>query len=77
MAMFKDSALLRQNQSDVFDEIHAPRTPSPFSGIYRCDGCGYETASTENHPLPSQNHLAHPSHIAIKWRLIVCAQSNS
>lgn len=74
MAMYKNPELLKHNQSNVFDILHGARASTPFSGIYRCDGCGYETVSTENHPLPFLHHRLHPQNTPIQWRLVVVAQ---
>ncbi|WLI87699.1 hypothetical protein Q4S45_13205 [Massilia sp. R2A-15] len=72
MAIYKQAEVVRQNQSPAFDAIHAPRTPTPFSGIYRCEACGFEIVSSEDHPLPAL-HRQHPANLPIQWRLVVYA----
>ena len=72
MAQYKYAAFLSQNSNNVFDVLHAPGAPTPFSGIYRCVVCGREDVSTFNHPLPPQNHHIHPTgQGSIRWQLIV------
>lgn len=73
MAMYKRNELVRQNQSPAFDALHPPRTPTPFSGIYRCEVCGFEIVSAEDHPLPVLMHRQHPEGRPIQWRLVVYA----
>ena len=56
------------------DEGHAPGTIAPYSGIYRCWGCGREVVSLAAQPLPPQTHHQHnAAHGPIRWRLIVYA----
>lgn len=72
MAYYKYGQFLAQDQSDGFDQINHPGTPTPFSGIYRCEGCGKSIVSTKTHPLPAQNHHQHTgTQGAIRWRLTV------
>jgi hypothetical protein len=74
MASYKHAQYLTKNESGVFDLNHQPGTPTPFSGIYRCMGCGREDVSTETHPMPPQNRHQHTmAQGAIRWRLIVYA----
>ena len=76
MALYKDSRYLSKSTSDAFDAIHNPGVATPFSGIYRCEGCGDEIASNKGNPLPPQNHHQHgPAQGQIKWRLVVFAQT--
>ena len=74
MASYKHAGFLAQTTSTKFDETHSPGYSTPFSGIYRCEGCGLELVSEESKPLPPQNHHQHtPSQGAILWRLVVHA----
>lgn len=74
MAWYKCAEYLQKNRSDGFDTDHVPGAPTPYSGIYRCMGCGREAVSEENKPLPPQNHHQHPNpQGAIRWRMIVYA----
>lgn len=74
MAWYKYILYLAQNTSNVFDETHTPGSVTPYSGIYRCLGCGREDVSTHGHPLPPQNHHQHTQQQgAIHWRLAVIA----
>ena len=55
-----------------FDDVYSPGGTVPWSGIYRCVGCGREVVHTIGKPLPPQNHHQHASSQGeIKWRLIV------
>jgi len=72
MALYKYSQILRQVDNPQFDKIYEPGEKTPWSGIYRCEGCGKEIVHTETHPLPPQNHHQHtPVQGKIRWRLIV------
>lgn len=72
LAVFKYQQYLAQINSVAFDHIHRPGQATPFSGIYRCEGCGINEVSTQGHPLPPQNHHQHTFlQGAIRWRLAV------
>lgn len=74
MATYKHGQYLQQNNSDAFDQENPPGHAAPFSGIYRCMGCGREIASNEKQPLPPQNHHQHGQHQgSIRWKLITYA----
>jgi hypothetical protein len=71
---YKNIAYLTQLNSPEFDQLHAPGTAAPHSGIYRCEGCGHSIASNLANPLPPQNHHHHsPAQGQIRWRMIVWA----
>jgi hypothetical protein len=75
MAIYKNPSVLTKSEDVAFDAIHAPGGAAPFSGIYKCEGCGYEVASNHGQPLPPQNHHQHPANLgAIRWRLVVFAE---
>jgi hypothetical protein len=72
MAWYKNPAYLTQVNFSGFDALHSPGTLAPYSGIYRCEGCGKEAVSTLGHHLPPQNHHQHTyAQGSIRWRLIV------
>lgn len=72
MAIYKYPQALTQIDHQAFDEIHPPGTPAPFSGIYRCEGCGHEIVEVKGRPLPPQNHHRHTLQQGhIRWRLVV------
>jgi hypothetical protein len=72
MALYKDPNILQQWDNESFDELHEPGAIVPWSGIYRCQGCGHEVVHTIERPLPPQDHHQHkPAQGAIRWRLIV------
>lgn len=74
MATYKYAQFLARVDHDAFDKIHSPGAAAPFSGIYRCEGCGSEVASNESQPLPPQNGHQHGNeHGSIRWRLVVYA----
>lgn len=78
MALYKFSQYLATSTSAAFDAINTPGTSTPHSGVYRCEGCGHEVASNAGNPLPPQNH--HQQAVnqgAIRWRLVVYAQTGS
>jgi hypothetical protein len=67
---YKHSEFLKQSNHAAFDALHEPGAPTPYSGIYRCEGCGRFEASVKPHPLPPQNHHQHtPQQGRIRWRL--------
>lgn len=71
MAYYKNANFLSQEFGPEFDIVHTPGVQTPFSGIYRCTGCGKSITSTHLHPLPAQNHEQHPPGVPIRWQLIV------
>ncbi|HEY0976979.1 MAG TPA: hypothetical protein VGE21_05870 [Flavobacteriales bacterium] len=72
MARYQHTSHVRMVADAIFEELHAPGTPAPHSGIYKCMGCGWEVASNNHQPLPPQNHAQHdPKEGDIRWRLIV------
>jgi hypothetical protein len=75
MAYYKYPKYLTQNNDAAFDQIHNAAAATPYSGIYRCEGCGHEVTSVSGHPLPPQNHHQHTrAQGTIRWRLIVTDQ---
>lgn len=78
MAIYRYEEFLAKTGNEEFDKLHQPGAPAPYSGIYRCMGCGREVASNEGQPLPPQNHHQHTTNQgAIRWRLIVYAGSQA
>jgi len=72
MAIYKYPQFVSQHNSPAFDAVNSASTPTPYSGIYRCEGCGKNIVSTEGHHLPPQNHHQHtPAQGTIRWRLVV------
>jgi hypothetical protein len=72
MAYYKYLQLLSNQQGAEFDTLHHPAQVTPFSGIYRCEGCGLSITSVNSHPLPPQNHHQHSlQQGTIRWRLAV------
>jgi hypothetical protein len=72
MAHYKYSKDLTQLNGREFDDIHQPGAATPFSGIYRCEGCGWSITSLRLQPLPPPDHHEHAaSQGAIRWRLVV------
>lgn len=75
MAVYRYSKFLEPSSHKAFDQIHHPGQATPYSGIYRCEGCGINEVSTYGHPLPPQNHHQHStSQGAIRWRLVVATK---
>lgn len=74
MAFYKSGSYLQLINDSSFDAEHRPGSTTPFSGIYRCMGCGREMVSEADKPFPSQNYHQHaPAQGAIRWKLIVFA----
>lgn len=75
MALFQDSTVVRRVTNPEFDPVYKPGDQTPFSGIYRCLGCGHEVVSEHSRPFPPQNHPQHtPSQGSIRWKLVVYAE---
>lgn len=69
---YKYPQWLTQSTDVKFDQVHEPGSATPYSGVYRCEGCGKEATSVHSHPLPPQNHHQHePAQGRILWRLAV------
>lgn len=76
MAQYKNASYLTQSTSTAFDTVHPPGARVLNSGIYRCDGCGEEISHTKEQILPPQNHHQHTAtQGAIRWRLVVYAET--
>jgi len=72
MATYKYSQYLNPLNHAAFDTITLVGQKAPYSGLYRCEGCGHEIVSTYGNTLPPQNHPQHSvAQGAIRWRLIV------
>ena len=78
MALFKYPNQFKQDQSTAFDQIHRPGQLTPYSGIYRCQGCGVEIVSEYNKPFPPTRScpLHHPNGKSgtVTWRLVAFAE---
>jgi len=71
MAYYKYAQFLTQQAGSEYDGVHQPGALTPFSGVYRCTGCGLSSTSIKDHPLPPQNHHQHASTTAlIRWQLV-------
>jgi hypothetical protein len=72
MAFFKYFIHLHQSDEPIFDQIYEPESRTPYSGLYRCTGCGGEIVSESGRPFPSHNHHRHePEQGSIRWQLLV------
>jgi hypothetical protein len=72
MAIYKNANYVTLDNSVAFDAVHNAGVPTPYSGIYRCEGCGKNDVSTRGHPLPPQNHHQHTAiQGTVRWRLVV------
>ncbi len=76
MAIYKYARYLSRSLHSVFDRTHAPGEEARHSGIYRCDGCGREIVAGALQRLPAAGDHAHaPTQGAVRWRLVVYAQT--
>lgn len=72
MSVYKFERFLRHSNDNIFDDVHAAGAVAPRSGIYRCDGCGYEITLSEVKALPGPTHHEHtPKQKLVRWKLIV------
>jgi hypothetical protein len=76
---YKDFRYFNQNANPAFDVLHRPAGTVPSSGIYRCEGCGFESSNTRGHVFPPavrgcQQHAAGWSKVGVVvWRLVAAA----
>ena len=79
MPNFKNGSFFNTNLAPEFDRVLTPGTPTPVSGIYRCDSYGFEAVSTAGHPLPPAELCGQHSsswrcnHGLVRWRLVAAA----
>jgi len=79
MPNYADGTYFTQRDTSTFNQVFAPGTPAPASGIYRCDACGFEASSTVGHPLPPARDCgAHGARWRcarghVRWRLVAAA----
>ena len=74
MAIYKYERHLIRSGDAIYDTDQRPGGPAPYSGIYRCQGCGREVIAHRGEVLPAASHHQHtPNQGAIRWRLAVCA----
>lgn len=75
MALYKDGNYLTKSDDKAFDILTGPGEETPYSGIYRCEGCGHEIGAIHGKVMPPQNHHQHTSgQGTIRWKMIVYAQ---
>jgi len=78
MAWYKYERFLKRSSADAYDKVMTPGQSTPYSGIYRCEGCGREVASNSGNPLPPQNHHQHLAvQGQVRWRLVVYADHDA
>lgn len=79
MPNYKVPQYFHQNSASTFDEVHAPGSIAPASGVYRCESCGFEAVSTQGHRLPPELNCVHHSAAwicnagRVLWRLVAAA----
>jgi len=72
MALYKYAEFFQQSNHQAFDLLHNPGALTPHSGVYRCHGCGQETAEVMGRPLPLEDHHQHTrAQGQIQWQLVV------
>jgi hypothetical protein len=70
MVLYKYAHYFTTSNHAAFDTIGEPGTPTQWSGIYRCEGCGKAITSIAGNTLPPQNHHQHTAMQGrIRWRL--------
>jgi hypothetical protein len=77
MATYKYPQYLVKLDHSAFDAVHLPGQVPPFSGIYRCTGCGREVVAEQGRQLPPQNHHQHAMQLGpVQWQLLAFADHN-
>ena len=72
MAVYKNIDFLRHSTHLAFDTVAASGTVSPFTGIFRCLGCGREIAAATGTILPGEDHHMHRvEQGSVVWQLVV------
>lgn len=72
MANFKYAGFLTLDKGAEFDRLHEPNSEAPFSGVYRCDGCGISATFLRGQKIPVQpQHKHNGSQGKVRWRLVV------
>jgi hypothetical protein len=72
--LWKDGPTYQKAQAtdSAFTTITPAGHTAPYSGLYRCVGCGHIVVSTAGNHMPPQNHPQHSvSQGAIRWELVV------
>ncbi|QQE07803.1 hypothetical protein IC580_05575 [Cupriavidus sp. ISTL7] len=71
MPFCNDTRYFTQEEDPAYELVLAPGAQAPYSGIYRCEGCGSSAISPREQPLPPPNHHVHGAlQGQIRWRLI-------
>lgn len=84
MPNYRDGSVFNHRPNDSnFETLHRPGALAPFSGIYRCQNCGFEAVSTRGKSLPpesdcSQHGINHGSswpnsYGNVVWKLVAAA----
>ena len=72
MAEYKYPQFMIASNNPAFDQLYNPGAVTPYSGIYRCRGCGHEITHVSGRALPPQNHHVHQANQGpIQWFLAV------
>ena len=66
-----DTCYFSTSINHVFYETFTPGSEVPYSGIYRCTGCGSEIACNKGDVFPPENNDQHTSGEPIRWKLLV------
>lgn len=71
MVYYKNKMYFEESDHTAFDTLTGPGQSTPYSGIYRCEGCGHEVSANVGNPMPPQNHHQHTqTQGSIRWRLV-------
>jgi hypothetical protein len=75
MAVFQEHMFVKRIEHRAFDRLIKPPDRALYTGIYRCESCGYEDIIWQGTELPDDNHTHSIDRRdrPIVWRLIVAA----
>lgn len=72
MAYYKDLRLLGRENGDEYDLFYNAGDKAPYTGIYRCAGCGNSRAAYKGDRFPPPNHHDHNAlQTKMRWQLVV------
>jgi hypothetical protein len=77
MSLCRDIRLINRSRNTAFDAKIVAEMAAPWSGIYRCPGCGREVVARKGETLPPASHHHHDiTQGDVRWQLVVAAEES-